>query len=1206
MQQPITIALRRFGLLCSICFCLALSAASTLAQDVRGSITGIVADPSGAAILGAKVTVTSTATGVVTTATTNGEGIYTVNFLNPGAYSLTVEAPSYKKLARDGVEVRVQDKLRIDLKLELGAVTETVNVTANASLLQTESGNLGQVIDRRQIADLPIADGNVFILAKLAPGMVDLNAPMGIRLFDNGSSLDIASNGAGRKTSEFYVDGVPSARLKNQVYYNPPAEMVDEFKIVTNSFDASFGHSNAATINLSTKAGGNQFHGAGYYWGRNEAFNANNFFANLNNQAKPRRRYHRYGGTFGGPLWLPEKIFGPASFDGRNRTFFFFSYEGLRDASPNPNYFTVPTLKQREGDFTDLPGTTIYDPLTARLVNGRVTRDPISCNGRVNVICPDRISPITKAYLQFYPLPNAVANAQGTNNFFSNQVGTSKFRTESFRLDHNISARHKGSVRVSHNFSDSLGGAWAGQLGGIYPVGGADQRRNYSALYDHVFTVSSSLIINAKTSFVAYNGLAFGASYGNFDAQKVGFPTSVTSILPFSNLLPNIRPAGWSAIGHDGPQKSGGQVGSVMVDVTKIAGKHSYRVGYDGRLYRDNTTPGGSGARIFIDPDYTKQTDNSATFQGQGGAAFLLGLVTGSTQLRDLGSRSVQSLFHGFYFQDDWKLTPKLTLNLGLRYEIETNPTERYNRIARQFDFSTPTNPQLEAFVNANLAKLTPVATPTNAATSRPPEVASVKLLGGYEFASADNRATGHADLDNIMPRFGFAYQVLSKTVVRGGYGIFYEPFALTGLNQPGYQQITNSVPSLNNGLTIRASLANPFPDGIVATPGNLLGAMTGFGTSIGPELYPEKWHNLRWHRFQFGVQHELPGNLLVEASYVGAISRDREVARSYNNIPRQYLSTSPIRDDAVINFLSTQFANPFRGGLTSPYFKDSSLLNNATLSRAQLLVPYPQFGGITIREFIGKGSYHSGQLRVEKRMSHGVLFNASYVFSKTIDQVSFLNATDPEPTKMIGEFDVPHRVTMSGIFELPFGRGRFIGKNWHRAVDAVLGGWQAGVVYQYQSGTPLNIGNIYFGGDLRDLHVNVGSIDRLNVFGYNFYDPAKGFYFGDAAVQTNGVLDNAKQRNDRRLQLSNNLRTLPQRVTWLRWQARSWPDLNIAKTFRFTESAYLQLRIEAFNAFNHPMFTEPNLTPTSATFGTLNRQFGNGRDMQLGLRLVF
>lgn len=258
-----------------------------------------------------------------------------------------------------------------------------MTVSATGGLLQTESGNLGQVIDRRQLTDLPIADGNPFVLAKLAPGMVDLNAPVGLRVFDTGSTIDIASNGAGRKTSEFYVDGVPAARLKNAALFVPVAETVDQFKIITNGFDASIGHTSAATIDVSTKSGGNQFHGGAYYWGRNEFFNANNFFANLNNQAKPRRRYHRYGGTFSGPVWLPEKVFGPASIDARQSTFFFFNYEHLTDTSPNPNYFSVPTLKQREGDFSDLlPGITIYDPLTAHLVNGRVTRQPISCNGR--------------------------------------------------------------------------------------------------------------------------------------------------------------------------------------------------------------------------------------------------------------------------------------------------------------------------------------------------------------------------------------------------------------------------------------------------------------------------------------------------------------------------------------------------------------------------------------------------------------------------------------------------------------------------------------------------------------------------------------------------------------------------------------------------------------------------------------------------------
>jgi hypothetical protein len=452
-----------------------------------------------------------------------------------------------------------------------------------------------------------------------------------------------------------------------------------------------------------------------------------------------------------------------------------------------------------------------------------------------------------------------------------------------------------------------------------------------------------------------------------------------------------------------------------------------------------------------------------------------------------------------------------------------------------------------------------------------------------------------------MLPRIGFAYQLKEKTVLRGGFGIYMVPFVIDGVQQTGFSQSTSIVPTLNTGVTFApacatcGNLLNPFPTGVATPPGSSLGAGTFLGRGF--TFINLDRRNGMTQRWEFSVQRELPGQWLLEAAYIGNRSYNLPTSTDITNtLPRQYLSTSPVRDQATIDFLSANLRNPFRGLIPGEG------LNGDNASRSQLLRPFPEFGDITTQRYDGSAIYHGGQFRLERRFTRGFTLLTSYTWSKSIDEVRFLNDSDTDYERRISADDIPHRVVVSGIWEMPFGRNRKFGANWNRVVNAVIGGWQLQGIYQWQSGRPINLDdrNIYFNGDPSKLRANISgeSIDRA-------FDTS-GFYFNDAAVQTNGVIDPAKQRADQRIRLSNNIRTLPSRLTGFRGQNLDLWDLSLIKNFSISERVKFQLRGEFLNAFNHPQFGDPNTDPTNSNFGKVTGQNNLPRNVQIGLKLIF
>lgn len=1174
-----------------VCFAgLLLFVCPAVAQEFRGSIAGQLTDPAGAAVPGAQLTITNTATNTSTSTTTNEEGSYTVPYLTPGQYTISAEATGFKRFVRQGVEVRVGDKLTLDFAMETGGVQETVNVTGESTpLLDTNSATAGQVIDRRRISELPLSDGNPFTLTRLTPGVAYTGDLLFSRPFDNGGTSSIVADGA-TGGNEFTLDGIPNQASGRRVAFVPPADAVQEFKVTTANFDAQQGHTAGANVDVTLRSGANQFFGTIYEYVRNDVLSANDFFVNRTASAgrdedgrarRPALRYNRYGATIGGPVLLPRfGEGGPGVISGRDRTFFFFSYEGLKDVFPEPNQYTVPTLAQRNGDFSALLplGIRIYDPQTAVLrADGRVERQPFPNN----IIPQNRISAIARNYLNFYPLPNAPGDAQGRNNFVSANPRSDDFDSEAVRIDHNVSEKQRFFVRYSRNNRRELRGNYTGEVNGILPIGNYLFRINHGVSYDHVYTASPTTILNFRGGFTRFEEPTLRVNQGLFNPASLGFSPQTVSFFGDALYFPRFEIGQFSVLGDSFSGSTTFNIYSLQPTVTKINGNHTFRFGYDFRSYRENGIPSQHAAgRYDFGTNFTRQLDNSAAAPiGQELAAFLLGQPTGGLIDRN-AFRSNQTLYQGLFFQDDWRVSDKLSLNLGLRYEYEGGTTERYNRNIRGFD-PTVTSPIEAAARAAYIANPIPQVAP-----------ADFRVRGGLLFATDANRGFQKADRNNFQPRLGFAYQLNETTVVRGGFAVYTVPFIINGVQQHGFSQSTNIVPSADNGLTFQATLFNPFPFGVDEPPGAALGLATFIGRGFTVNTFDRK--NAQTQRYELGMQRELPGRVVVEAAYVGSYNYDVSVDTNLNPIPRQYLSTSPVRDDVTNNFLTANVTNPLRGLAPGTGF------NNATIGRQQLLRPFPQFGDIITQRFDGSSVYHSGQFRVERRFAQGYTVLTSYTFSKLIEKVSLLNPTDAELEKRISRDDIPHRFVLSGIYELPFGRGRRFGKDIGRLANLLLGGYQLNGIYQYQSGRPLDFfrdnnfanNNYAYFGDPSQLRADIGSStagpnDRV-------FDVTN-FYVG-------GVINPSAQN----FRLVNNIRTFPSRLSGLRSQALSLADLSIMKNLEFTERVRLQLRGEFINAFNTPIFNEPNLDPTTTSFGRITSQANLPRNVQLGIKLIF
>ncbi|MFN0121881.1 MAG: carboxypeptidase regulatory-like domain-containing protein, partial [Blastocatellia bacterium] len=944
-----------------LCLTFLLSLAA-YAQETRSAILGTVRDAAGAVVPGATVEVTSAETNSTTRLSTNDQGYFEAPYLLPGVYNITVVATGFKKYIQQNYTLTVNSRQNVDVALEAGGASETVTITASqAPLLETTSGSGSASLEQRQIADLPVMSNSAILLARSVPGIQWTAQPNYLALHSNaGGSAISAAGGVGG--NEFSLDGVPNMAGGRRAGSLPVTDTVAEFKVETAPFDASKGHTTSATISLSTRSGGNDYHGtlthkhwqqrynatqsttnAGYWARIRQAEAAGN--AALANQlqsvsAQPTGRSNNWSTSGGGPVRVPWV------FNGKDKLFFFFSYNAFKDVkteeATNVNR-TVPSDAHRRGDFSDLLRLDpvryqIYDPRTARLVNGVVTRDPFP-NNQVPIL-----NPMYRFYEPLVPRANnvpGVVSAEGTNNYLASATAFNwDYKAFNNRIDYQPTSKQRMFGKWTYtNFAPEDRGDWTYETARGLQVAGL-VRKNIAMTFDHVYTFSSTTIFNWSVSWNRFiEGSASNAVQTSFPPSKVGLPSYLDQKAGSNIHLPNVDFNAYSDFTRGYPGFTRFSVGTARGELSKYLGTHALRVGVDIReQWRASNGPGNSSGNFAFANTFVRQAQNTtnAGTIGLEWAAFMLGAPTNAS-ISTNDDLYLLNKFYSGYVQDDWKLSRRLTVNLGLRYELEGGFTERFNRGLTGFDLNAqlPTAPGTATGYATTLAAALP-GLPNGAPHVFPYlPAAQFSVRGGTTFLGKDGApATVNNAQPGWMPRLGFAYQLNDKTVLRGGWGMFFDTNNVLndGLNQTGYSRGTSTVISNDNGLTFtntnltsaecRASLTNcrtlladPFPvrgDGTRFDKplGNTLGLMALQGRGI--TYLDQNWERARQHRWRIGIQRQIGQSMVAEIAYLGSRTDRIQVGLRLDALPEQYWASGLIRNNNLANELNAQVRNPF------------------------------------------------------------------------------------------------------------------------------------------------------------------------------------------------------------------------------------------------------------------------------------------------------
>jgi hypothetical protein len=1161
-------------------------AGSLQAQETRGRITGRVTDTTKAPVPGASVTVKDASRGTSAASTTNGEGLFQVNYLLPGTYQVTVEVAGFKKHVQDKVQVQISQTRDLPVVLEVGGLTEAVSVTAEGAALNSSDASMGFTVDAKRLEELPLIHGDPYKIMGLATGLAHSGDQRLDRPYEPTHIVGYAYDGTRSNRSDLLIDGAPSTSTANQneviASYVPPSDLVQEFKVQTATFDAQFGNTEGGVTSISIKSGTNKLHGTVYYFAEPKSLAANDYFGNSRGQARPDTSSNRPGFTLTGPVRIP------GLYDGRDKTFFTVGYERIKDVRPRFDAGAdswVPTEALRNGDFSAYAGNiTIYDPLTRVPSGSQFVGQPFPGN----VIPANRISPVSKAILDYYSLPKG--SGLNGNIYDSTLPETADYSSFTGRLDQKISTNNKMFARYSWYNRDSIYNEY---LGTPVSSGTWFQFQSYQAVIDDVHVINPTTVLNIRYGYNRFERNSGQEEEArNFDLTTLGYPAEYNTLIPEANrYFPRLDFDGTTMIdvayANDfRPTTSH----TAVATLNKVMAAHSLKGGMEMRIYREDSlsTANAQAGQYAFTNAYTRQTSASGTdYQGlQNYASFLLGMPATTSILR-ASDYSEYSKTWGFFVQDDWRVNDKLTLNLGLRYEVETALTERNDKSVSGFDYDyvQPIEPQVQArYAALNDPVLKSL-------------VPQLSVKGGVLFAGVDGQSSRlyETPKDSFLPRFGFAYQLNSKTIIRGGAGLFagFLGQRRGDVFPNGWAQ-TTTVGTVNNAFG--APVPRNWDTALLTTPilepvGNANGQQQGLGQAI--DFFNQDPGVSKQLRYQIGFQRELPGGFVVEAAYVGNYGYDIEIVRNINALPNQYLNTDNSRTaamDANNSFLTGSVANPFAGLLPGTSF------NNPTIARNQLMRAYPQFGDIRTTNNDGKSWYSSVQVGLQKRFSHGYTLGLSYTYSNWETATEYLNPADAEPTRMISDLDVPHRLSVSGILELPFGKGRRFLSDADGFLNALVGGWQIQGVYTFQSGFPVPFGsyNANTGVTSGDLFYNGGDI------GIDDRTTDRWFNTDAFASILNGTATNATPVN--------HLRTLPYRFDDVRRDSINNVDLSLIKDIQLKGDVKVQLRAEFINAFNEAYFPQPVSGQTSTTFGqvTASNQANYARRAQVGVKVVF
>ncbi len=1163
------------GLFCLLALLLSPVRLRAQVETTNATLNGTVTDNSGAVVPGATVTVTGPQNGISRTFTTTDNGTYSFRLLPPSTYTLRVEDQGFKTYQQEGIALLPGQTASQNVTLPVGTQAEEVTVTSQAPLLNTDNANLSAEITAKQVVDLPLNLRNVYGLATLNSSVQNSSESQKV---NGGGTQDTADQdisflnfgGGFFGTTAFLLDGVwDTASDWGAVVYVPSVESVEEFKIQTNSFTSQYGFSTGNVIDVVTKSGTDSFHGDVFEFLRNDKLDANSFFNNFNGLPKPSFRRNQFGGSAGGPLYIP------GLYKQRKKTFIFGVYEGLRQSTPATFTATVPTTAFRSGDFSALLGAPagtdalgrpilagqLYNPFSSRQIT-QGQADPrtgliASASGYIRDPYPGNqlqgaINPVAAALTKFFPAPtnNGIAN-----NFAASASAPATSNEYLIRVDHNISdasriyARWAQKYEYKTNSPAFYGNNDLGGPGNIRP----NNRFSFVVGYSRILNPTTALSANAGLSRWAEDTQSQGYP---FDQTSVGLPGSLNANSP---IFPIVNVEGQASLGPvQGGQGAGYRnVGSVSVDLTKSAGNHSLGFGFMGALMQNNGT-GIPSTSFSFDHGFTAGPDptKSSTGTGFGFASLLLGTATGGSTANNFNP-AITKKYWGFYGQDDWKITPRLTLTLGTRYEWQQPPTERHDRQA-YFSYTAPN--------------------PIGAAIGR-------TLPGALVYNGDGNRRTLYdTSYTNFAPRFGFAEQATTKLVVRGGYGIFFAPQYFGGGYNPGFNQSTPYTGSVDGGVTPFTTLSNPFPNGLIAPAGRSLGALqdVGFGTTG----IPSHRRSPYIQNYSLGVQYAFTDNDVLTATFVG----NHGAKLLLSNFVHSQLDPSLLSQG---NALLTLVPNPFYGHIAN----SGCGLNQPTIPQGQLLQPYPQFCGVNEPQApVGFSIYNALQADYNHRFHGGLNVLVSYTYSKFLDNVEgtndwavagsqgVRNYYDLAAEKSVDGNDIPHSLVVNYIYQLPVGRGRKFGSNMNRATDTVLGGWQVSGITSLKSGTPLGItgggnSNLFGGNQRPDIIGNPAlahqTIDKW--FNTAAFAPAAAYTFGNT----------------------------PRYFSTLRAPKFDNWDMALEKDWMLHELIRLQGRAEFYNAFNHPNFYAPDTGITDGGFGTIRQSFG-ARSIQFALKLYW
>jgi hypothetical protein len=1111
--------------------------AITFGQSSTAELTGIVTDEQGAPIPEAQVMVRNTDTGEARQFSTDGTGSYVVTQLIPGTYQVTVEKGGFRRFVRSGLILQIGQRARVDAQMAVGQVTESVEVTADAPLLEIDDASLGQAIENKKILDLPLNGRNVVGLAALTTGVTPgtsfgIGVPNGRAALIQAATANLVVNGGMSAHNDVMMDGIPLALCcQNQIAFIPSIDTTLEFRVRTNLYDASMGRTSGGVITYATRSGANEFHGSLFEFFRNRNLDANNFFNNRQGAERGHFVYNQFGGRLGGRII-------------RDKTFFFASYEGIENRRGSFLTGIVPTADQKAGRFTQ----AIYDPQTTRREGTAFIRSPFPGNQ----IPANRIDPVAARLSALWPNPNAV----GVNNFLSNAAAIDAEKQITGRIDHMFTERYRMFVRYSYNHNDGGLPDWYGNIAspGVF----TQQIRNHNAVMDHTVTLSPTLVGSIRYGFTRQGNQREPRSTGT-DLTDFGWPQAFSAARQDTSL-PRISPAGFLAMSSNHLFQRIAEVHLLGGQFHKVAGRHSLKLGSDWRVYRANWVNNGTAAGQFgFNVGFTRGPNAQSGGGGNSIASFLLG-TPASGNIDIIEPNASPQLYHGLYLQDDFRVNSKLTLNIGLRWEVETPRWERYDRLS---------------FFNPTIAS--PLAGPTGLAG----------LQGGLEFVGTDGnpRKQQNIDWNNLGPRFGFAYSVNSRMVMRGGYGITYLPTTSRYVSQSN-QGFASSTPFFSSvdGVTPVGSLSNPFPNGVLQPPGSAAGLQTGVGQGFGtllrddPVGYTQQW--------SYNIQYELAPSLLADIAYAGSKGTQLPMVLPLNNLHPSNFSQGTA--------LLQQVPNPFRP------FVSAGALSGANTTRLQLLRPYPQYLNVT-NNLTSQGSsiYHSMQLKINKRLSNGFSILGAYTAGKLLtDTVPFLTGfLDPTPgiqnvydrsqERAISTQDIAQRLVISAVWEMPFGRGQRFLSDAPRAVDLILGGWQLNGIATFQSGQPLVITTNIPTTSGATRPNNTGQSAKLD---------------GPVRDRLNEYFNRSVFTSPGPFEFGSTPRTLPD----VREHGINNWDLSLFKNFAVTERFTLQLRGEFFNMFNRVQFGAPVGTQGNANFGTINSQGNQPRNVQLALRLSF